>query len=188
LLPKTNNSAAQNYEFSCPNLRQPIKINKEKSQAMYFTRPRKKELPNKSIKIAGVEIEWSKEIKYLGLILDKSLTFRSHVEFAVERMQKCIRILYPLLSRKSKLNTTNKILLYKQILRPMLVYGSAAFKNMAKTHYAKLQVAQNKAIKLALNFPWRTSTKQIHTTSKLETIAEFTNKIYKRFIERLQQN
>jgi hypothetical protein len=70
----------------------------------------------------------------------------------------------------------------------MLVYGSSAFKNMAKTHYATIQVAQNKAIKLALNVLWRTSTKQIHASSKLETIVEFTNKIYKRFIERLQQN
>jgi hypothetical protein len=138
-----------------------IKINSEKTESMYFTRRPKKELPNKRIMITGAKIEWSKEIKYLRLI--KSLIFRNHIEHAVDRMQKCIRIL---------LNTFNKILLYKQILRPMLIYGFPAFNKM--TQFAKLQVAQNKVIKLALNVPWRTSTKQIHATAKMEKIAEYT--------------
>jgi hypothetical protein len=50
----------------------------------------------------------------------------------------------------------------------MLIYGFPAFKKMVKTQFAKLQVAQNEVIKLALNVPWRTSTKQIHSTTNME--------------------
>jgi hypothetical protein len=163
-----------------------IRINGEKTKAMYFTRRRKKELPNKRIKVSGAEIEWSKEIKYLGLILDKTLTFKKHVDYAINKMQNCVRILFPLLNRRSKLNVSNKLLIFKQILRPVLTYGCPAFHNMAKTHFTRMQIAQNKAIKLALNVPWRTSTKLIHTSSKIEEITKFTQRLYDKFIQRAE--
>jgi hypothetical protein len=158
-----------------------IKINKDKTQAIYFTRRRSKELPNGPINIFGENIEWSKEVKYLGVILDKTLTLGQHIQQAVEKVGKAVRILYPLLNRKSGLNQTNKLLVYKQILRPMLLYACPLFQNIAKTHIKKLQVCQNRIIKLATNLPWLTPTKSTHKISEIQMVDEFINKLSAKF-------
>jgi hypothetical protein len=137
-----------------------IKINTDKTQAIYFTKRRTKELPTDPLHILGKEIAWSPAVKYLGVILDKKLILNQHINYTIEKVNKVIKILYPMLSRKSRLNTSNKLLLYKQVLRPILSYACPVLANTAKIHLKKLQVTQNKIITLILYLPWRTSTKQ----------------------------
>jgi hypothetical protein len=77
-------------------------------------------------------VEWSPAVKYLGIILDKKLVLNQHINYTIEKVNKVVKILYPMLSRKSRLNTDNKILIYKQILTPILSYASSIFENVAK--------------------------------------------------------
>ncbi|KAG5677338.1 hypothetical protein PVAND_007106 [Polypedilum vanderplanki] len=72
---------------------------------MYVTRRRKKQLPIGPLQIFDERVDWSNEIKYLGIVIDKKLTFKAHIEYVIKRANNAIRVLYPLLSRKSKLNT-----------------------------------------------------------------------------------
>ena len=46
-------------------------------------------------------------VKYLGIILDKKLSFKQHLEYICERAVRCGRALYPLLNKRSKLNCKN---------------------------------------------------------------------------------
>jgi hypothetical protein len=130
-----------------------IKINGDKTQAVYFTKRRKKELPTGPINVFGAQVEWAKEAKYLGAILDKTMTLKQHIEYVTGKVNLMTRILYPLLNKKSQLNKHNKLLLYKQVLRPMMTYACPILENIAKTHLTKLQVTQNKILKMALNLP-----------------------------------
>jgi hypothetical protein len=158
-----------------------ININMEKTRAIFFTKRRKRELPDEKIRIFNTDISWSNEFKYLGCILDKSLTFKSHIEYVIQKANNMFHILYPMLNRKSKLKTRNKLLLYKVGLRPTLTYAAPVIHQIATTHIKKLQVFQNKIIKTALNVSFRTNTEDIHKTAKIETIKTFIQKLTEKF-------
>jgi Reverse transcriptase (RNA-dependent DNA polymerase) len=162
-----------------------IKINASKTQAIYFTRcwaPRK--LPSTFIKIGGHPIPWSTEVKYLGVTLDKKLTFASHMARSIEKSEKAFRILYSFFNRKSKLNTFNKLLLFKACIRSILCYGVETWYHCAYTHKKKLQIIQNKCLKIIMNRNWRYSTAALHEESNIPLIEEFSEKIYSKFIDK----
>jgi hypothetical protein len=49
-------------------------------------------------------------------------------------------MLGPLLNRKSDLPVRNGVLLYKQLIRPMIYYAYPAWRAAARTHVRRLQV------------------------------------------------
>jgi hypothetical protein len=101
-----------------------IRVNPTKTQAIYFTRrTSSRMLPASGIKLDDQEIPWSPEVKYLGLYLEKRLTFASHTAKSIKKAEMAFIILYSFLNRKSKLCVQNKVLLYKSCIRPILCYG-----------------------------------------------------------------
>ena len=60
----------------------------------------------------------------------------------------------PLLNRKSDLFVGNRVLLYKQLIRPMMEYACPAWRSAARTHVRRLQVLQSKCLRLATGAPW----------------------------------
>ncbi|GBN41971.1 RNA-directed DNA polymerase from mobile element jockey [Araneus ventricosus] len=98
-----------------------IKINTDKCQAVYFSRRRNN--PDQP-KLHRRAIPWSDGTKYLGVILDKRLTFKKHIDTNRQKVSAIKSILYPLIGRKSKLSLSNKLLLYKSLVRPVMSYAS----------------------------------------------------------------
>jgi len=49
-------------------------------------------------------------------------------------------MLGPLLNRKSDLSVRNGVLLYKQVIRPMMDYACPAWRSDARSHVRRLQV------------------------------------------------
>jgi hypothetical protein len=71
-----------------------IRVNPTKTQAIYFTRwTSSRMLPVSGIKLDDQEIPWSPEVKYLGLYLDKRLTFASHTAKSMKKAEMAFRIL-----------------------------------------------------------------------------------------------
>lgn len=151
-----------------------IRVNEEKTQSMFFTRRRNRRfLPSGPIKLNGKLINWAIQLKYLGLTLDAKLTFKQHIDITVEKASKRIKMLYPLINRKSKLNFKNKLIVYKTILRPTVVYGSPVWGSCAKTHRIKCQLYQNKMLKMILNLPPWHNTDYVHKTCDIHYINDF---------------
>jgi hypothetical protein len=70
-------------------------------------------------------------------------------------------MLGPLLNRKSDLSVRNGVLLYKQLIRPMMDYAFPALRSAARSHVRRLQVLQSKCLCLATGAPWYVSNRQI---------------------------
>jgi len=71
-------------------------------------------------------------------------------------------MLGPLLNRKSDLSIRNGVLLYKQLIRPMMDYACPAWRSAALSHVRRLQVLQSKCLRLTTGAPWYVSNRQIH--------------------------
>ncbi|VEN64529.1 unnamed protein product [Callosobruchus maculatus] len=137
-----------------------IKINHSKTQAIYCTKKRRGTPPEVSIN--GTPLRWSSSVKYLGVTLDKGMTWRNHTEMLKTKFQITFRQFYPLLCRTSKLSLVNKIRLYKIIIRPAITYACAAWCFIAKTHMRALQVLQSRILRTITNAPWYVSNETLH--------------------------
>lgn len=160
-----------------------IKINCNKTQAVWFSRCRKPcFLPNGiELNMFSESIKWSDDCRYLGIVLDKKLTFQKHVSNTIDKINKIVRMLYPLVCRKSKLSNDNKTLLFKTIFQAILLYGAPVWSNCARTHRIKLQRCQNKILKMMFNLPWHHSTLELHNDANVKTLEFLTEKINNNF-------
>jgi hypothetical protein len=71
-------------------------------------------------------------------------------------------MLASLLNRKSDLFVRNGVLLYKQLMCPMVNYACPAWRSAARTHDRRLQVLKSKCLCLATFVPWYGNNRQIH--------------------------
>lgn len=158
------------YDFMC---RWKFKLNANKTQAIFFTRKRSTcNLPRSFLELSGHSIPWSDNVKYLGVLLDKKLTFRDHILFVKNKFNIAIKLLYPLINRNSNLSFANKILLYKTIFQAILLYACPVWGHCAKSHIKTLQICQNKLLRLMLKLPWYFSTERLHLLSDVQYISQ----------------
>lgn len=148
-----------------------IHVNAAKSRAILFTK--KRDHPVDEVYMFDVPIPWHTEVKYLGVVLDKGLTFKAHIESARNKAVGMLEKLNPLMNRRSRLSVGNKILLYKTIVRPTLLYASPAWGHAARSHLKKLQSVQNKCLRRALDAPWFVRNTQILREAKLPLLSDF---------------
>lgn len=158
-----------------------IKINDDKTQAIIFPYNKSpKRTPSRQLRFNNNHINIKNQVKYLGVIFDKKLLFRPHIEAACEKAVKSFRALWPLLNRRSILNHKNKNLLFRCVIRPILSYASPVWYKAAKCHLKKMQIIQNKCLKMINNKHWRYSTQTLHNETGYE--------MYSDFILRINQN
>ena len=104
-----------------------LAFNPSKTKAMLITRRRKVKHPK--IFIQGKEVEYVKEFKYLGVTIDKNLTWRAHVENQVKKAQMALITGRRMIGQKWGLHPKQTLWLYKAIVRPILSYGSIVWIN-----------------------------------------------------------
>ena len=132
-----------------------IVINVSESTAIIFTRAQ-------PVTLFGEPIQWVDTTRYLGIILDTRLTWSPHIIQVRKRTAQRMGMLGSLLDRKSDLSVRNGVLLYKQLIRPMMDYACPAWRSADRTHVRRLQVLQSKCLRLATGAPWYVSNRQIH--------------------------
>jgi len=96
-----------------------------------------------------------------GVTLDKSLTWPPHFDQVRKKTAQRMGMLGPLLNSKSDLFIRNGVLLYKQLIRPMMDYACPAWKSAARSHDRGLQVLQSKCVRIDTGAPWYVSNRQI---------------------------
>lgn len=97
-----------------------IKPNEAKSVHVTFT-TRKETCP--SVHLYNHQLPQADDAKYLGMHLDRRLTWRKHVFTKRKQLGLKLTKLYWIIGRKSRLTLDNKLLIYKVILKPIWTYG-----------------------------------------------------------------
>ncbi|GBO28346.1 putative RNA-directed DNA polymerase from transposon BS [Araneus ventricosus] len=134
------------------------------------------------------DLPWENQVKYLGLILDSKFSFRQHAEYNSDKFWNKMHTIMPLIGRHSPLSLNNKVLLFKQILRPIRTYFHPIWCITAKTQRRKFQILQNKILRIMTNAPWLARNDVIHRDLKIETIEEHVRNISRKFFTQLQDH
>lgn len=159
-----------------------LQLNASKTEAIFFTRRRHpRAFPRQPIRIQGHETVWRDNAKYLGVCLDQKTTFKKHVDYVLEKGNKCTRLLYPLLCRKSKLHQENKLLIFKTVLRPAILYASPAWVTCSASQLSRVQGLQNRCLKMALSLHHRFPTDALHELAGVKTVKDYTAESHERF-------
>jgi hypothetical protein len=89
----------------------------------------------------------------LGLHLDRRLTWHKHIFAKRKQLGITVTKMYWLLGRKSKLNTSNKLRIYKTILKPIWTYGIQLGGTAFTSNIEILERFQSKALSMTVDAP-----------------------------------
>lgn len=98
-----------------------------------------------SLKIDGVEIQRVKEAKFLGVIIDEDLTWKSHINYTKGKIAKAIAVLHKV---KFSLNNYALLTLYNTMIVPYLTYCVEIWGSTCKTYTQPLFILQKRALKI----------------------------------------
>ncbi|EDX10594.1 GD12537 [Drosophila simulans] len=123
-----------------------IVVNAEKSTQTTFAL-RRGDCP--PVTLNGVIIPNAPAPKYLGLTLDRRLTWRPHIVSKRIQADARLRQMHWLIGRGSKLRQNHKILVYKAILKPIWTYGIQLWGTASHTNRLRIQRFQNRCLRIA---------------------------------------
>ena len=107
--------------------------------------------------------------KYLGVILDNKLNFQLHILTLEKRVSRSVGILSKL---RFLFPSFTLLLLYHALVHPHLLYGLPIWGSTFKTYLDKLQILQNKAIRVITNSDRRSSITPLFRNLKVLKIAD----------------
>jgi hypothetical protein len=119
-----------------------------------------------------VQLPQKEDIKYLGLHLDRRLTWHKHIFAKRKQLGITLTKMYWLLGRKSKLSTSNKLLIYKTILKPIWTYGIQLWDTASTSKIEILERFQSKALRMIVDAPWHVPNRIIRRDLQIPTVIE----------------
>ena len=132
-----------------------LTVNLRKTKCMVFgTKSMTKSSKIQKIRINDTELDFVDTYKYLGIILDKSLTFNKHVQQCINSVSHKLFLLSKI---RSYISEHMAITIYKTLIVPYLDYGDVLFINASRELLNKLQRLQNKCLRICLRTHPRTS-------------------------------
>ena len=88
-----------------------------------------------------------------------------------------LRNLHWFMGRNSFLSVHCKLMIYKQILKPVWTYGAPLWGCASKSNIEVIQLFQNKALRTIVNAPWYTRNSDLHRDLNVSTVATEISKL-----------
>jgi hypothetical protein len=93
-----------------------------------------------------------------------------------------------LMCRKSALTMHNKLVLYKQILKPVWTYGNQLWWCNKPSNIAIIQRFQNKVLRAIVDAPWYVRNTDLHRDLKMEMVTAEIKRFARKHEERLHHH
>lgn len=122
------------------------------------------------IKINNVQIPQQNHVKYLGIHLDRRLTWSRHIEAKTTQIKlKTVQLMW-LLNSRSTLRLEYKVLIYNTIIKPIWSYGIQLWGTACATNIEKLQRRQSKILRIITGAPWYVKNANLHKDLSISTV------------------
>lgn len=162
-----------------------IKVNSNKSNHITFTL-RKGDCD--AVKINNETIPHKHCVKYLGMHMDRRLTWNDHITIKRNQLDNKFKKLYWLLRPKSQLSIENKLRIYKAVLKPIWIYGIHLWGTACNSNIEILQRFQSKTLRKILDSPWFVTNNIIHYDLNMPKIKDEIKRFSEKYLNRLSDH
>jgi hypothetical protein len=131
-----------------------MKANETKSVQVTFTLKKDTCPP---VQLNSIHLPQTDSVKYLGIHLDRKLTWRNNISAKKKQLDLKLRNMYWIIGRKSQLSLANKLLVYKAILKPIWTYGIQLWGTASNSNIDILESFQSKVLRIITDAPWYVS-------------------------------
>ncbi|KAK2583992.1 hypothetical protein KPH14_006452 [Odynerus spinipes] len=144
-----------------------ITVNADKSSNICFTL-NKSDIP--VIEINNVIIPQREEVKYLGIILDKKLTWGKHIQETRRKMKLLTKTFYWLINKGSKLKVNLKQQIYTSPIKPIWSYGIPLWVTASRTNIKRIETLQAKILRQIRAAPWYVNNEDIRKSLQVSLV------------------
>ena len=126
-----------------------FKFSAEKTKAIRFTRTRRQEeVP--TLVLEGSILIYEDQIKYLGMIFDKKLTFSPHIKDLVVNVKQRCNILKVVSNLNFGADRITLLRIYQALCLSKIDYGSQIYGSACKSLLAMIDVVENMALQICI--------------------------------------
>ena len=136
-----------------------LSLNLTKTHYILFRRRRAKVLLNRDLIVDNVVIENVRQSKFLGVIIDQSLTFNNHIQYIKGKISRALGVLYKC---RKYLNQSTLLTLYYAFIYPYFTYCIPVWGNTFQTYLQPLIVLQKRAVRIIGNAAFKANTAPIN--------------------------
>ena len=147
-----------------------------KTNFIIFHSPKNKVENVNELKVYDFSIKRVKCVKYLGMYIDDELKWDEHVNRLCSTLSRNFHMFY---SIRNLLTNRLKMQLYYSMVYSRIIYGIVLYGACRNSLLNKVQVLQNKLLKVLYNLPFRTDTNELHSNLKILKVKD----IYKYQVE-----
>lgn len=164
------NSAAARFNDWCSCNKLTINLNKSKVMLLANNSRSLRNLSGKiCIKIKDHRFDVVNTYKYLGLVIDETLSFDNHIEYICGIIKGKIYLLNKI---RKYINVKTALLLYKSSILSYFDIGDMFYNSAKKSLLAKLQIYQNKALRCIYYEDKGLSTRDLHVKAGLSMLQD----------------
>ena len=145
-----------------------LTLNVDKTQLMMLSR-RDTFRPQTVVSLKGKQLERVRETKFLGVILDEQLNWKSHIKMITSKISKSCGIIYRI--RRCLTNEAKK-LLYYSLIHPYIAYCINVWSSTYQTHIRPMILGQKRVLRALFAYQRRAQTAQIFLTYEILPIDE----------------
>ena len=131
--------------------------------------PKSKHVDDLNVKIQNANIERVYVTKFLGVMIDAQLSWKSHIEYTCKEIAKCVGVI---LKARKKLNKSVLLNLYYSFAYPYFIYCNHVWGNTYPTNLKKITVLQKKLIRIVTCSPYRAHSKPLLVANNVLSVSE----------------
>ena len=146
-----------------------LKIACQKSKFIHFHRLRNRRATTQTtqIKFGNAPMEEVEQFKYLGVVMDKKLTWEKHALYIEGKARRALNLLRTLSNWNYGADAVVLRRIYLATVRPIMEYAAPVIHTMAKSWLDKLQRIQNEAMRIITGAHRTTHIKFLETETNI---------------------
>ena len=156
----------------------------DKTVVMFFTRSRINIPDQINTDICSIKVVNS--YKYLGVIIDKKLLWKEHIQYTTRKCERGINLLRATVAQDWGADIHTALMFYRSYIRSTIDYGCIVFGSTSKTNFKQIERIQLKALRICLGAMLSTPCSIIFAESGEHPFHIRLNMLTRRFLSKLR--
>ena len=144
-----------------------LSLNVSKTHFMFFRRKRSKIMVKSNLIIKGEIIDMVEQTKFLGIVIDSSLTFLAHIQYIKGKIARGLGIIC-----KARKYFLKRMTLYNAFIHPYFAYCIPVWGNTYKSYLDPLVKLQKRLVRIICGSPRNTHSAPLFSELNILTVSK----------------